>query len=170
VIPFILQGAIAPAQMAGIPFIFMPMHKGLDGFMSLDQFKTFFWPPLKKVILSLIGEGFIPMVLWEGDCTSRLETIRNIPQGKAIYWFERTDIFKAKEILGDTVCIRGNVPSTLLCVGSREDVGAYCKELIDIVGKGGGFILDGATGIPDEAKPENVKAMVDTIKEYGVYG
>jgi len=169
-IPFILQGAIGPAQMTGIPFIFMPLHKGLDGFMSMDQFKTFFWPPLKRVILSLIEEGFIPMVLWEGDCTSRLETIKDIPKGKAIYWFERTDIFKAKEILGDTVCIRGNVPGTLLCVGSPEDVETYCKKLIDVVGKGGGFILDGAIGIPDEAKPENVKAMVDTTKEHGVYG
>ena len=110
------------------------------------------------------------MVLWEGDCTSRLETIKDIPKGKAIYWFERTDIFKAKEILGDTVCIRGNVPGTLLCLGSPEDVEAYCKKLIDVVGKGGGFILDGAIGIPDEAKPENVKAMADTTKEYGVYG
>ncbi|HUT72179.1 MAG TPA: uroporphyrinogen decarboxylase family protein [Desulfatiglandales bacterium] len=168
-IPFILQGAIPAAKMTGIPFIFMPMHKGLDGFMSSDQFKTFFWPPLKRVILSLIQEGLIPMVFWEGDCTSRLETIKDIPQGKAIYWFERTDIFKAKEILGDTVCIRGNVPGALLCVGSPGDVEAYCKRLIDVVGKGGGFILDGAIGIPDEAKPENVKAMADTTKEYGVY-
>jgi uroporphyrinogen-III decarboxylase len=168
-IPFILQGATAPARTTGIPFIFMPLHKGLDGFMSLDQFQTFFWPSLQKVILSLIQEGFIPTVLWEGDCTSRLETIKYIPRGKAIYWFERTDIFKAKEILGDTVCIRGNVPGTLLCVGSPKDVEAYCKKLIDIVGKGGGFILDGAIGIPDEAKPENVKAMADTAKKYGVY-
>ena len=169
-VPFILQGAIATARMTGVPFIFMPLHKGLDGFMSLDQFKTFFWPSLKKVILSLIEEGFIPVVFWEGNCTSRLEIIKDIPKGKAIYWFERTDIFKAKEILGDTVCIRGNVPGTLLCFGSPEDVEAYCKKLIDVVGKGGGFILDGAIGIPDEAKPENVKAMADTTKEYGVYG
>jgi uroporphyrinogen-III decarboxylase len=167
--PFILEGAIPAARMTGVPFIFMPLHKGLDGFMSLDQFKTFFWPPLKRVILSLIQEGLIPMVLWEGDCTSRLETIKDIPKGKAIYWFERTDIFKAKEILGETVCIRGNVPGTLLCTGSPEDVVAYCKKLIDVVGKGGGFILDGAIGIPDEARPENVKAMVDTTREYGVY-
>jgi uroporphyrinogen-III decarboxylase len=170
VLPFILQGAISAARMTGVPFIFMPLHKGLDGFMSLDQFKTFFWPSLKRVILSLIEEGFIPTVLWEGDCTSRLETIRDIPKGKAIYWFERTDILKAKEILGDTVCIRGNVPATLLCVGSPGDVVTYCKKLIDVVGKGGGFILDGAIGIPDDARPENVKAMADTTREYGVYG
>ena len=38
------------------------------------------------------------------------------------------------------------------------------------VGKGGGFMMDGAIGIPDEAKPENVKAMADITKTYGVYG
>ena len=124
----------------------------------------------EKVIMNLIEEGFIPTVLWEGDCTSRLETIRDIPKGKAIYWFEQTDIFKAKDILGDTVCIRGNVPATLLCIGNPGDVETYCKKLIDVVGKGGGFILDGAIGIPDDARPENVKVMADTTRKYGVYG
>ena len=168
-IPFIIEGAISAARASGGPFIFMPMHKGLDGFMSLDQFKTFFWPSLKKVILSLIEEKFVPVVFWEGDCTSRLEIIKDIPRGKAIYWFEQTDIFRAKEVLHDTVCIRGNVPATLLCVGRPEDVEEYCKKLIEVAGKGGGFILDGAIGIPDEAKLENVRAMANTTREYGIY-
>jgi uroporphyrinogen-III decarboxylase len=115
-----------------------------------------------------MDEKLIPIVLWEGDCTTRLETIRDIPRGKAIYWFEKADIFKAKEILGGRVCIRGNVPAPLLCVGSSRDVEDYCKKLIDVVGKEGGFILDGGIGIPDEARPENVQAMVDTVKTYGV--
>ena len=58
----------------------------------------------------------------------------------------------------------------MLCVGSPGDVEAYCKKLIDVVGKGGGFILDGAIGIPDEARSENVRAMSDTVRRYGVYG
>ena len=168
-IPFILYGAITPARISGGRFIFMPLHKGMDGFMSIDQFKTFFWPSLRKVILRLIEEDLIPMVLWEGDCTSRLEIIRDIPRGKAIYWFERTDIFKAKEILGDSVCIRGNVPATMLCVGYPDDVRDYSKKLIDEVGEDGGFILDGGIGVPDEAKVENVRAMADTTREYGIY-
>ena len=35
-IPFSLQGAISAARMTGVPLIFMPLHKGLDGFMSSD--------------------------------------------------------------------------------------------------------------------------------------
>jgi uroporphyrinogen-III decarboxylase len=94
--------------------------------------------------------------------------IKDIPKGKAIYWFERIDIRKAKEILGDTVCFRGNVPGSLLSTGTPEEVKTYIKNLIDIVGKGGGLIVD-AGCIFDEAKHDNVKAMIDFTKEYGVY-
>ena len=157
------------AKARGHSRVFIPLHKGLDGFMSPDQFKTFYWPTLRKLIVDFIDEGLNPFVLWEGDCTSRLELIGDIPKGKAVYWFERTDIFKAKEILGDTVCLRGNVPLSMLSTGTPDDVKEYCKKLIDVVGKGGGFIMDGST-VLDDAKYENVKAMVEFTKEYGVYG
>jgi hypothetical protein len=44
----------------------------------------------------------------------------------------------------------------------------YVKELIDVVGKNGGLIVDSGSVI-DEAKHENVKAMVEFTKEYGRY-
>jgi uroporphyrinogen-III decarboxylase len=75
---------------------------------------------------------------------------------------------KAKEILGDTVCIRGNVPLSILVTGTPERVRASCKKLIDTVGKSGGYIMDASTGL-DDAKPENVKAMFEFTREYGVY-
>jgi hypothetical protein len=92
--PFMLQNALG-AKRNGIPRVFMPLHKGIDSFMSPDQFKTFYWPTLKRLILALIDEGLNPFVFWEGDCTSRLELIGDIPKGKAVYMFEATDIFKA---------------------------------------------------------------------------
>jgi uroporphyrinogen-III decarboxylase len=151
------------------PGVFIPLHKGLDGFMSMDQFKTFYWPTLKRLMEGLIAEDLIPMVFWEGDCESRLEVIGDIPPGKAVYRFEKTDLFKAKEVLGDVACLQGNVPLSLLIAGTPEEVKAYCKKLIDTVGRGGGFIMSPSTGL-DNAKPENVKAMFDVTKEYGVYG
>ena len=93
-----------------------------------------------------------------------------VSTGKAIYCFAYSDIFKAKEVLGSHVCIRGNVPGTLLCTGTPEEVKDYCKKLIDVAGKGGGFIMDAGTGVPDGAKIENVQAMAEVTKEYGVYG
>ena len=168
-LPIMIEGGVSAAKRSGIPRVFIPLHKGAHGFMSLEQFKTFYWPTLHKLILTLIDEGLTPCPFFEGDYTDRLEIIKDIPKGKAIYLFEQTDIFKAKEILGDRVCIRGNVPAALLCTATPQEVRDYCQKLIDVVGRGGGFIMDGSIGIPDEAKPENVKAMADFTREYGVY-
>lgn len=169
VLPMIIKEAASAARRTGAPRVAIPLHKGSDGFMSLEQFKTFYWPTLRKLMLGLIEEGLTPCPNWEGDCTSRLEIIADIPKGKAIYCFAQTDIFKAKEVLGGHVCIRGNVPVTLLCTGTPEEVKEYCKKLIDVVGKGGGFIMDAAVGVPDEARIENVQAMAEVTREYGVY-
>jgi hypothetical protein len=154
------------AKTTPSPFVFMPLHKGGDSFMSLEQYKTFYWPSLRKVAIGLIDEGLVPILFFEGENTSRLEVIKDIPRGKAVYHFEKVDLSKAKEILGDTVCFRGNVPGSLLGTGSPDQVKAYVKSLIDTFGRDGGLIVD--TGvILDEARSENVKAMVDFTKEYG---
>jgi uroporphyrinogen-III decarboxylase len=167
-LPFMLEIARGATKASGNPRVFIPLHKGLDGFMSLEQFKRFYWPTLRELMVTLINKGCNPCPFWEGDCTSRLPIIKDIPAGKACYAFEATDMFKAKEILGDTVCIRGNVPLSILIAGLPDDVKAYCKKLIDVCGKGGGFIMDSATGL-DDAKPENVKAMFEFTREYCVY-
>jgi uroporphyrinogen-III decarboxylase len=156
----------ATTRQFGCNHVFMPLHWGLDGFMSPAQFKTFYWPELRNIMMYLIERNLVPCLLWEGNCTSRLEIIADIPPGKAVYWFEGTDIFKAKEVLGDRVCLRGNVPASILNTGTPDDVDTYCRKLIQTVGKGGGFILDGAIGIPDEAKTENVLAMARSVRKY----
>ena len=169
VTPWMIQIAVSGAKASGNPRVFIPLHKGPEYFMSLEQFKTFYWPGLRKVMLALIDQGLIPYLLLEGTWGSgRLEVISDIPKGKAIYHFETVDMYEAKEILGSVVCIKGNVPSSLLVTGTPQEVKDYCKKLIDVVGKDGGFIMD-AGAIIDEAKPENLKAMVDFTKEYGVY-
>src|SRR4030066_1110451 len=66
-LPFMFEIAVNATKVSGNPRVFIPVHKGLDGFMSMNQFKTFFWPTLKRLMEALIREGCIPMVFWEGD-------------------------------------------------------------------------------------------------------
>ena len=167
-LPFMIEMAVNGTRATGNPRVFIPIHWGLDNFMSREQFDRFFWPTLRELMHALIKEGLNPCPLWEGNCTTRLETIKDIPAGKACYAFEATDMVKAKEILGGTVCIRGNVPLSIMATGTPDQVRACCKKLIDTVAKGGGFIMDTSTGL-DDAKPENVKALFDFTREYGVY-
>ena len=75
---------------------------------------------------------------------------------------------KAKDILGGKMCSAGMMPLSLLQVGTPDEVRAHAKMLIDMVGKGGGYIM-GPKSIMDEAKPELVKVWIDFTKEYGVY-
>ena len=166
-LPFMIEMAVNGTRATGNPRVFIPIHWGLDNFMSKEQFDRFFWPTLRDLMHTLIKEGLNPCPLWEGNCTTRLETIKDIPAGKACYAFEATDMVKAKEILGDTVCIRGNVPLSIMATGTPDQVRAYCKNLIDTVARGGGYIMDTSTGLED-AKPENVKALFDFTREYGV--
>ena len=167
-LPSMIEIAVDAVGATGTPRIFIPLHKGLDGFMSIDQFRKFYWPTLRELMVSLINQGITPCPFWEGDCTTRLDIIKDIPVGKAVYSFESTDIFKAKEVLGEIVCIRGNVPASLLATGTVKDVKACCRKLIDVVGRGGGYIMDSGANCED-AKIDNVRAMFDFSKEYGVY-
>jgi hypothetical protein len=164
--PLLLKNVQAATKRSGCRYVFIPLHWGLDSFMSPDQFKTFYWPELKNIMTSLIEVDLVPVVFWEGVCTSRLEIMADVPPGKVVYRFEATDLFKAKEVLSGIACLRGNVPASLLTTGTPEDVDAYCRKLIQGIGKGGGFMLDGAAGIPDEAKVENVVAMAGSVKKY----
>ena len=167
-LPMQIERGLSGANKTGNPRVFIPLHRGADGFMSIKQFETFYWPGLKRLMLALIEADKTPYVFFEGDYTSRLEYLLEIPKGKIIAHFDQTDLFKAKEIIGKQICIMGNVPSSLLQTGSPEEVKDYCKELIDVVGKDGGYIMSPRSSI-DEAKPENLKAMFDITREYGVY-
>ena len=85
-----------------------------------------------------------------------------------MWHFDQTDMARAKRVLGDTACIAGNVPTSLMCTGTPQAVKEYCRNLIEVCGQGGGYVLTGGASAT-EAKPENLHAMMEAAKEYGVY-
>jgi hypothetical protein len=166
--PLMIKMAVGGTQMSGKPIVFIPLHKGADGFLSDEQFKTFYWPTLRKVMMGMIEEGCVPFPAAEGGYNSRLEVIKDLPKGKTLWMFDKTDMARAKEILGDTACLLGNMPLDLLTVGTPEQTREYARKLIETAGKGGGFIL-GNGAFFDNVNPENLKAMMEAGREYGAY-
>ena len=146
------------------PLVFIPLHKGADGFMSVEQFQKFYWPSLRKVIDGLVADGFVVYLFAEGAYGTRLETIADVPKGRTLWQFDHTDMRRAKEILGGVACIQGNVPISLLQLGTADQVKAYSRDLIEAVGPGGGFILD-VGAVVDDARPGNVEAMIQAAKQ-----
>jgi uroporphyrinogen-III decarboxylase len=148
--------------------MFIALHRGAHGFMNLKQFEKFYWPYLMKTIEALVEAGYTPDLFFEGDYNSRLEFLTEMPKGKVIARFDQIDMARAKKLLGGKICIAGNISVSALQLGTTEDVKRICKELIDVAGKDGGYILSPSSSL-DEVTPENLKVMVDFTKEYGRY-
>ena len=93
--------------------------------------------------------------------------MKDVPPGRCCYILQHVDWEVAKRELGGRVCMAGNVPISLLAWATHE-VRDYCKMLIDTIAGGGGYIMSAGASM-DDARPENVKAMFDFTREYGVY-
>ncbi len=169
-VPHGIELGVQSSMATRVPFVFMPLHKGADGFMSREQFETFYWPTFKAVMLGLIDNGLIPLPFVEGSYNSRLDTISasGLPAGKTAWLFDRTDMKAAKEKIGDFACIGGNVPASLFTAGTTEMMDDYCKNLLETVGSDGGFFLAPGS-IVDQAKPENVSSFLNSVRKFGKY-
>ncbi len=169
-VPIAVEMCIRSSNNGRKPAVTVPLHKGADGFMSDQDFKKFYWPTLKATILGMVDAGVVPFLFVEGSYNRRLDLIADsdIPKGTTVWMFDKTDMKEVKKKLGGWACFGGNVPVSLLAASKPQDVSDYVKRLIDDVAQDGGFIL--STGaVLDDAKLENLHAMIDTAKEYGVY-
>ena len=148
--------------------VFMALHKGMDGFMSDEHYREYYWSHLQKIIEAIIEADKIPYIFTEGKYNSRLDCLTEVPVGKVFYHFEEVDMALAESKLGTIACIGGGFSPYLLNYGTKEQVVDECKRLLDICAPGGGFIFETAYGM-DYAKDENVEAMFETVRTYGKY-
>lgn len=134
-----------------------------------QQFDRFYWPTLKWIIEELWKQGIQVLFYAEGEWNPNLKWIAQLPEKSIIYHVDRGDIFEVHRVLGEKFCISGGVPNDLLAFGTPDDVKAYCKKVIDGVAKDGGYIMDASAIMQDDTKIENVRAMTEFTRQYGVY-
>jgi hypothetical protein len=164
-----IASAVNMANMSLSPIIFVPMHKGADAFMSVKQFEKFYWPTFRKFLVGCSNEGCVPMMVIDGSYNEdRLKIISELPRSSVIWTMEQTDMVKAKEILGNSACIAGNVLASQLYTLTPKEIKEYCRKLIEICAPGGGYILSLGSGV-DKCDPANLHAIIEAAQEYGVY-
>ncbi|MFW9820684.1 MAG: uroporphyrinogen decarboxylase family protein [Candidatus Thorarchaeota archaeon] len=164
---FIRMGEYGITQCQGKTLLVGAVRASAD-FISVKLFEELFWPYFKKTVSTYVKKGYIIQMHMDTDWTDRLHYLLELPKGKLyLHMDERTDIFKAKEILGGHICIEGNLKPSLFTIGTPNMVEKQVKKIIDECADGGGLIV--GSEIPDDAKLENLKAMCDTCKSYGMY-
>ena len=155
----------ASGKQVRTQYAFIPLH--LNEYLSPKLYNEFYWPSLKLVIYELTSADIKPNVFYEGYHDAHLETILDLPKGKTIAQFEKTNLHKAKGIIGGHTCIMGGVPASVLIGGTPTRVEKDTKKLLEDLKPGGGFILNAS--IPDEAKPKNIQALIKAAIKYGAY-
>lgn len=167
-IPASIGAGIAQMQYSRGRFCFIPLHKGMDTFLSPSQYDEFYWPGLLALVNGLIDAGYTPYVYTEGPYDTRLERLAELPEHKCLVGFEHVDMAQAKRIVGAHNCISGGFSSRLLESGTKQQVIDEVKRLLDICAPGGGYIFD-VNDTMDDCKPENIEAMFETVRDYGTY-
>ncbi len=163
----LISNAVQVCKNNGKDVAFIVLERGSGFYYRLPIFERFEWPFLQRYVDAFLSEGITPWLHFDTDWGINLPYLKGLPRAKCVCDLDgTTDIFKAKEILGAHMCISGDVPASLLTLGKPEEVVAYCKRLIDVVGKGGGFMLTTGCECPIDARPENIRAMVETGKSY----
>lgn len=163
----LITDAIEAARISGEPGVMLVMERGGGFYYSLKIYERFEYPYMKKMVDAFARAGLITVMHLDQDYTLNLPYFKDLPPKMVVCELDSTtDIFKAKEILKGHMCIAGDVPAALTSLGTPEEVEAYCRKLIDVVGEGGGFILSSGCTVPVDCKFENLAAMVKTAKTY----
>jgi len=167
--PHLLHVALSGADPEKKLPIGLWMHRGCVPFLSPAQFERFYWPTLKTIIEELWRHGHQTLFYAEGEWNPNLKYIAQLPDLSIVYHVDRGDIFEVHRAVGHKFCISGGIPNDLLAFGTPDDVRAFCKKVIDGVARDGGYIMDASAIMQDDTKIENVRAMTEATREYGVY-
>lgn len=155
------------AELTGSKRIFCPVW--YNTYLSPEMYEEFHWNYLKQMAEEFIEEGFTPLFSFQGEHEHHLESILDLPAGEAIAWFDKTDLGKAKEVVGEHSCIAGGINPSLLISGSEGKVGKEVEDIIKEMKNCEGFIFTLPFNAIGDAKIKNVKKMTETVFAKGKY-
>jgi hypothetical protein len=160
ILPHLAGKAVRRAKDLDYPLVWIGGWRSAPYWLSPVMWNRFVWPYFRKMVFEVIDAGLIALLHLDSDWTRELERFKELPRGKCIMALDgETDIFRAKEVLGNHICIMGDVPAFMLYLNNPDDIYQYCSRLIRKLGPQG-FILQSGCDIPTNAKLENVQAMV----------
>ncbi len=155
-----------PAKLVPIGYW---MHRGGVPFVSPEIFQNIYWATVKPIIEELWSDGLQTLFYAEGNWDYHLESFAELPEASIVYHVDQGDIFKAHRVLGERFCLSGGIPNVLLAFGSPDEVRSHCKKVIEEVAQNGGYIADAGAIMQNDTSVENMRAMTEAVREFGVY-
>lgn len=167
--PHLYQVAKITADPAKLVPIGYWMHRGGVPFVSPEVFQNIYWATVRPIIEQLWADGHQTLFYAEGKWDFHLESFRELPERSIIYHVDQGDLYKAHAVLGDKFCLSGGISNVMLAHAKPEEVRRECKKILGGVAREGGYIADASAIVQNDANVENMRAMTEAIREYGVY-
>lgn len=149
-----------PFVESGAEMIYVSDPVASGDLISRKHFERYVYPYLKKIVAEIKRLGTPVLLHICGDTADRLDLIREI-EPDIMSVDHKVDLEKAGEILGQRICLAGNVdPSQVMEYGSREEVERKALECMEKAGNHRFLLMPGCEISPDTPL-ENIKTFLD---------
>ncbi|NLN06123.1 MAG: uroporphyrinogen decarboxylase [Firmicutes bacterium] len=148
--------------------VFFPLH--MPTFIRTSDFEKLWWPTFKRQVEDYASLGIHSLAFCEGDWMRYLDYLQDLPTDTRLM-FEYGDPRIIKEKLGKKFILTGLFPLSVLNSCSKEECIAKTREFLEIMMPGGKFIFtfDKNPLAYSDINLENLIAVCETVREYGVY-
>lgn len=134
--------------------------------ISAPHFATYGLPYLQELSDRVHAKGGKVLLHICGDTTEKLTEIAQT-KVDCFSFDQKVDIAKGKEIVGEHMCVGGNVaPVHVLMQRTPQEVEQACLDCIERAAPGGGYVLMPGCDHPPQVPLENLKVFVRTAKEW----
>jgi uroporphyrinogen decarboxylase len=135
------------------------------GILSQDDFEEFSMNYIRKIISEVKGKE-VPVIMFAKGVHYHLSKLAE--SGADVLGLDWTmNIGDIRKKVGDKVALQGNLDPTIL-YGGHEKIKYEARKILKSFGKGSGHIFNLGHGILPDVQPENLKALVNFVKEESV--
>ncbi|HOG47084.1 MAG TPA: uroporphyrinogen decarboxylase family protein [Anaerolineae bacterium] len=163
-----IAAGINQAKMLSARTLVLGSARASADFVSPKMFEQFCLPFLVRMAHAMVEAGCRLQYHFDTNWTPLLEYLKELPPKSGyLHLDERSDIIAAKRVLGDHLCLFGNLKPSLFVLGTEAEVEREVKTIIDGCAAGGGLII--SAELDAGFRFELVDKMVQVTKTYGRY-
>ena len=137
------------------------------GLLDVENYNHFSLNPMKKIINNLRNNNItkkIPIILFTKGGGNWLNNIsKSGCDAIGLDW--TTDISIARKIVGENICLQGNLDPCALH-GTEESLKNAAEKVIDSYGYGDRHIFNLGHGIDQYVNPDNLSILINHVQEY----
>ena len=156
-----IRFGIAMREKAGVPAI--QFGDSMAGLIRREQYEEFCFPYECQVIHALKETGVMVFLHVCGDSRHILDLMAR-SGADCLEIDEAVDLATALKVADGSVCIRGNLRTTLFLDGTKEEVLRQARNCVRL-GEGKRYILSAGCGIPRLARIESLAALREAVEK-----